>query len=140
MKPLVAAQDHQRRRRGPYHHWTPEETARQLEAFARHRGSVDAFCRETGVPRSTLDLWRHQARQARAAADQSALPAAAAPTVFAGFARVELTPAVADETSGRIRIALRGMAGREACLSGVDSRTALQIVALVLGSELAIER
>jgi len=132
MKPLSTANREERRRRGPYRHWTAEEKARQLDAFARRRCSIEAFCRETGVPHSTLDLWRREAREARVAAERSGLPAAEAPPVFA---RVELTRAVADEPRGAIRIALRGMAGGEACLSGVDPLTALRVVALVLAAE-----
>jgi hypothetical protein len=76
------------------------------------------------VPPATFAIWKREAR--RAASDR------------VGFARVDVVPTVpkapVDSRAG-IRLVVRGTAGNEAALDGVDGETAERLVALVLGRQ-----
>ena len=74
MRPVAPAA----RRRRP---WTAAEKTAVLRAFAASGQSATAFCRERGVPRATLTLWRRTA---------GTRPASTPPAATAGFARVEV--------------------------------------------------
>jgi transposase-like protein len=102
--------------------WTAAERTACLRAFAATGQSVTAFCRERGVPRATLTLWRWTA---------SASTAAARPADGAGtrFARVEVVthPAPRAITSAappapvELTLVLRTPDGVEAVVTGLDA-------------------
>jgi hypothetical protein len=87
-----------------------------------------------GVPLATFTLWK---RDARRAAQAGRHDAALAPRTRVAFARVEVVPAsarvLADTLRAGMRLIVRGAAGHEAALDGVDGPTAVRLVALVLG-------
>lgn len=121
MSQLIAIGARGRRRRRRRYRWSAEEKGRYLDAFRRSGLSSVAFCREMDLSPATLALWK---REARRAGERVA------------FARVDVVPAQAVPTSERragLRLVVRGAAGHEAALDGVDGVTAVRLVALVLG-------
>ena len=132
MRQLTLQGGRSRRRHRRCYRWTPEEKARYLEAFRRSDESVAAFCEATDLSPITFTQWQREARRT------AGKPGRAEGTTGAAFARVELIPAAPqpiDVTATRstaIRLVVRGVAGHEAALDGVDAATAIQIVAVVL--------
>lgn len=43
--------------------WTPDEQAEWLRLLEESRKGLSEFCRENGLPESTLSLWRKRLRQ-----------------------------------------------------------------------------
>ena len=133
MSQLIPISGRSRQRRGPYRRWSAAEKAWHLDAFRRSGLSGEAFCREMMVPRATFALWKREARLAR----RDAAPPA--PRSGVAFARVEVAPTEASarvpagEPRAGLRIVVRASGGHEAALDGVDGRTAVRLVALVLG-------
>jgi transposase-like protein len=133
MSQLISISARSRPRHRPYHRWSAEERGRYLDAFQRSGLSGVAFCREMDVPLATFALWK---RDARRAAGASAPPV---PRSRVAFARVKVVPLAASapmamgEPHTGMRLVVRGAAGHEAALDGVDSVTAVRLVALVLG-------
>ena len=84
-----------------------------------------------GVPLATFSLWK---RDARRVADGNAPPV---PRSRVAFARVEVVPTEAPVPMSAprpgMRVVVRGAAGHEAALDGVDTVTVVHLVALVLG-------
>jgi transposase-like protein len=124
MSELISISTRSRRRHRPHRRWSPEEKARYLDAFERSGLSGVAFCRETDLPLATFALWKREAR--RAAGKRVA------------FARVDVVPTAPArgplvESRTGMRLVVRGVAGHEAALDGVDTATAVRLVALVLG-------
>jgi len=136
MSPLISIRARSRRRRGPYRRWSAGEKAWYLDAFQRSGLSGVAFCREMGVPLATFALWKRAVR--RAAAEQAEL-SPPVPRSRVAFARVEVVPTEApvprplDEARAGMRLVVRGAAGHEAAVDGVDAVTVVRLVALVLG-------
>src|SRR6266536_817243 len=108
-----------RRRRRRQHRWSAEEKARYLDAFWRSELSGVAFCREMDLSPATLrsENARHGAADERVS-----------------FARVEVVPTNAPalmptgEPRAGMRLVVRGTAGHEAALDGVDAVTAGRLV------------
>lgn len=101
------------------------EKAALLDAFRDSGLSAAAFCRQLGVPLATFALWKRDARVAGNARSE--------------FARVAVVPApispgpeLGDAWAG-MRVLVRSVGGHEAAIEGVDGRTAVRLVALVLG-------
>lgn len=130
-----------RRRRRP---WTAAEKTAVLRAFATSGQSATAFCREHGVPRATLTLWRRTAG-VRSAAPSSASPAGDLAPSAAQFARVEVIASPAQRTSAErtpaapvpaeltpLTLALRTPGGLEAVVTGLDATTAVVVLRGVL--------
>jgi transposase-like protein len=117
--------------------WTAAEKTACLRAFAASGQSATAFCRERGVPRATLTLWRRTARPP----SPSALPCDGG----APFARVEVvaaqTPpappartAAPTPAAGELTLALRTPAGLEAVVTGFDLMAAIAVLRGVLAA------
>ena len=93
-----------------------------------------AFCRAMELSPITFAHWQREARRT------AGTPARAEVTSSTEFARVELVSAAAcaremtAKGAAAIRLVVRGAAGHEAALDGVDVPTAIHIVALVLGA------
>ena len=104
--------------------WTVEERRRYLREFARSGLSAAAFVRKTGLPQSTFDRWRHQARHRRVRVVKRA--SAAVPR---GFARVEVMPATA--ATGLTLVVRRGTE-LTAELTGLDGPTAVAVIEAML--------
>jgi hypothetical protein len=74
------------------------------------------------IPLATFAIWKREARRT--------------PSERVGFARVDVVPTATASPAascGGIRLVVRGTAGHEAALDGVDGPTAVRVVALVLG-------
>jgi transposase-like protein len=134
MTQLIVKDGRLRPRRRRCHRWTPEAKARYLTAFRRRSTTVIAFCRAMDLSPIMFAQWQREARRI------VGTPARAAVRSSPEFARVELVPApahsrevIAQETD-TIRLVVRGASGHEAALDGVDSATAIRVVALVLGA------
>ena len=133
MSHLISISSRSRRRRGPYRRWSASEKARYLEAFRESGLSGVAFCREMDVPPATFALWKREARQAARESPPSVTRSRVA------FARVEVVPTAAPapvvtgEPRAGMRLVVRGAAGHEAALEGVDAVTVVRLVSLVLG-------
>jgi transposase len=116
--------------------WSEAQKALYLARFAKSGLSVEAFLRETDISRSTFARWRRvQPRRSRRDARAS-------------FAAVELVPAgrvsMAAEhqiesgpTRAGITMVVRGAAGLETELSGLDRATALAFLRLVVAGHKA---
>jgi transposase-like protein len=131
MTQFITKDGRSRPRRRRCHRWTPEEKARYLAAFRRSGTTVIAFCRAMDLSPITFAQWQ---REARRTARQSTRAEVTASTEFA---RVEVVPVAARPTStgtDAMRLVVRGSTGHEAALDGVDSATAIRVVALVLGA------
>jgi transposase-like protein len=114
--------------------WSADEKVAYLEAFRESGLSGSAFCRDTGIPRSTFALWNSGVQPGPQEQQQhETAPAAVTPSAFARVALVpnKSTPQTPHATP--MRLVVRGPAGQEATLDGVDERTAVQVLALVLG-------
>ena len=112
-----------RSRVGRGQRWTAAERTRYLREFAASGLSAAAFVRRTGLPQSTFDLWRHEARHGggRAAKRGKALPA--------GLARVEVL-SLGGATG--LSLIVRTGGERTAELTGLDGPTAVAVVEAVL--------
>lgn len=88
---------------------------------------MGAFCDEMDLSPITFTQWLRAGRRPAGKPTRADAPA---PT----FARVNVVAATACDTapSTAIRLVVRGVAGHEAALDGVDAQTAIQIVALML--------
>jgi transposase-like protein len=123
-----------RRRPGGPRRWTAADKAAYLAAFATSPLSIKAFCAETGVPRATFTLWQGEARAA-ARAHRDAPPRRRRRKAPA-FARVKLVPPPATTTGGigGMVLVMRGPAGVEAELSGLDAATLVTVLHAVFGA------
>ena len=117
---LPAVAEAPARRPGGPRRWRAADKAASLAAFATCGRSIKAFCAETGVPRATFTLWQREARAPRAT------PAARAQRTFA---RGELAPLPALPG---ITLVVRGPAGREAEVTGLDAATVVTLLRVVL--------
>jgi len=109
------------RRAGGPRRWRAADKAAHLAAFAARGGTVPAYCAETGVPPSTFFAWQREARAATAAAAARRPPPP--------FARVEVVPPPARPG---ITLVVRGPAGREAEVTGLDAATVVTLLRVVL--------
>ena len=120
------------RRRRRCYRWSAAEKAHYLKAFRRSGDEVSAFCEAMDLSPVTFAQWQRDARHT--AVMRRRLRGTPRPA----FARVEVVAAATSAsdvtlTSERaIRLVVRGAAGHEAALDGVDAATALHLVALVL--------
>jgi len=115
--------------------WSADEKVAYLEAFRESGLSGSAFCRDTGIPRSTFERWKCEVQQGREQQHEIAA-AAVTPSPPSAFARVALVPSLTPPGTSHaspMRLVVRGPTGHEATLDGVDERTAVQVLALVLG-------
>jgi transposase-like protein len=55
------------RPRSRHRRWSPADKAQHLAAFRRSGLTIRQYAAQTGVPRSTLELWRRTARRAHGA-------------------------------------------------------------------------
>jgi len=120
-------------RRSRRRRWSVEEKATFLAAFRESGLNATAFCRDAGIPQSTFELWRRDVRLRDQGQRQDAASAEGTPSAFA---RVALGPSLTPpgiSHANRMRLVVRGPTGHEATLDGVDERTAMQVLALVLG-------
>jgi transposase-like protein len=121
-----------RRRPGGPRRWTAADKAAYLAAFATSPLSIKAFCAETGVPRATFTLWQGEARAA-ARAHRGAPSRRRRKTP--AFARVELVPPPpATGGIGGMVLVMRGPAGVEAELTGLDAATLTAVLHAVFGA------
>ena len=134
MTQLIAISERVGRRHRPHQRWSASEKASYLDAFRQSGLSAVAFCRESGVPLATFALWKRDAPLTRV------VPAR--PRQRGTLARVTIVPSppFANATAGMageprpgVRLIVRGAAGHEAALDGVDRDTAVRLVALVVG-------
>lgn len=115
-----------RSRVGRGQRWTAAERARYLREFAESGLSVAAFVRRTGLPPSTFDLWRQQARHGGGRGARRARRAwRAAPQ----FARVEVLPPAA---ATGFHLVLRLGGARTAEVTGLDGPTAVAVLEALL--------
>jgi len=112
-----------RSRVGRGQRWSAAEKARHLAEFARSGLSAAAFVRQTGVPQSTFDLWRSEARQRRVKRRPARKPSRPS-----GFARVEV---VRPPSPSGITL-VRSPAGVVAELAGLDAASAGSVLDVVL--------
>ena len=111
------------RRAGGPRRWRAADKAAHLAAFATRGGTVPAYCAAAGVPPSTFFAWQREARAAHAT------PASAARRPPPPFARVEVVPPPARPG---ITLVVRGPAGREAEVTGLDAATVVTLLRVVL--------
>lgn len=111
-----------RSRVGRGRRWTVAERARYLREFAESGLSAAAFVRRTGIPRSTFDLWRSEARPGgrRAVRRETAVPAR--------VARVEVLP---PTSASGLHLVVRIGAELTAKLRGLDASAAAVIAAMI---------
>lgn len=132
MSQLITMKRRPRPDHHPYRRWSAEEKAGYLDAFPRSGLSGVAFCRAMGIPIATFTFWQRAARRTGTSAQRT-------PRSGVAFARVEVVspPTTArvltDESRAGLRVLVRGATGHEVALDGVDDRTAVRVVALVLG-------
>ena len=111
------------RRAGGPRRWRAADRAAHLAAFAARGGTVPAYCAEAGVPPSTFFAWQREARAAPAP------PASALRRPPPPFARVEVVPTPARPG---LTLVVRGPAGREAEVTGLDAATVVTLLQVVL--------
>ena len=104
--------------------WTAAEKAQYLTDFAASGLSAAAFVRQTGLPSSTFDLWRHQARRRRGRSTRRRSP------VPAGFAQVELLPPSA--AAAGLTLVVHTGRGVTAECTGLDPATAVALLGPML--------
>lgn len=140
MPQLIEQKGLPRSRHRRFKRWSADERAAYLDDFHRSGLSAVKFCRKTGLPQATLAYWLREERltgKGRKCQRSESRPA---------FARVAVVPssradvAVRRDADVQLRVLVRGPDGREAALEGVDSQTAIGIVALVLGTGLGAAR
>ncbi|MGQ0642752.1 MAG: IS66 family insertion sequence element accessory protein TnpA [Gemmatimonadaceae bacterium] len=105
--------------------WSAAEKAHQLAAFEKRGVSIKTFCAEAGIPRSSFNLWRQQARMAASTKVVSSRRSSP-PT----FAQVEVVPAAARP--GMITLRIRTTQGVAAKLAGLDAAAAVTLVRAML--------
>jgi transposase-like protein len=121
-------------RRSRRRRWSADEKVAYLEAFRESGLSGSAFCRDTGIPRSTFERWKCEVQPGPQEQQQDeTAPAAVTPSAFARVALVPSLPTLGTSHASPMRLVVRGPTGHEATLDGVDERTAVQVLALVLG-------
>lgn len=103
------------RRAGGPRRWSAADKAAHLAAFAARSVPIPAYCADAGVPPSTLSVWLREARAARRAP----------PT----FARVEVVPPSAGPG---LTLLVRGPAGLQAEVTGLDAATVVTVLRVVL--------
>ena len=104
--------------------WTGAERARYLREFGASGLRAAAFVRQTGLPRSTFDLWRQEER------GRGKRPVAGKPREPAGFARVEVLPPAAGAPG--LMLVVRTGHGVTAELTGLDAAAAVTLLELLL--------
>jgi transposase-like protein len=118
-------------RRSRRRRWSAEEKAAHLAAFRESGLSGAAFCRGTGIPQSTFELWKREVRQGQR---REPAPVAVTPSPFARVALVPSLPTPGTPLASALRLVVRTAAGHEATLDGVDDRTAVEVLGLLLGA------
>lgn len=113
-----------RSRVGRGQRWSAAEKARYLAAFAASGLSGAAFVRQSGLPQSTFDLWRSEARRRRRVSRrvprESATP---------GFARVEV---VGPSAPSGITLVVRSGPGVVTEFGGLDTASAVSLLEAAL--------
>jgi transposase-like protein len=124
---LVGSRSASRRHR-PYHRWTAGDKVAHLARLVASGLTLPAYCEQTGVPRSTLELWRREAR-AEGGSPFAAVEVVPAPHV-AGL------PSELTETRGLsgITMLVRVPGGVATELAGLDPVTTLALVRLLLAT------
>lgn len=116
-----------RSRVGRGQRWSAAEKARYLAEFAASGLSGAAFVRQTGLPQSTFDVWRSEARRREVSSHRSAREKAGA----SRFARVELMRL--PSPSG-ITLVVRRASGLAAEFGSLDGASAGALLKTVLRS------
>jgi hypothetical protein len=113
-----------RSRVGRGQRWSAAERERYLAEFAASGLSAAAFVRKTGLPHSTFDLWRSEARRQRVRPGSVRKK-----SKTSGFARVAV---VRPPSPSGITLVARSAAGVVAELAGLDAVSATSLLGVTL--------
>jgi transposase-like protein len=96
--------------------WSPAEKAHHLIAFRRSGLTIRQYAAGAGVPRSTFELWRREARRAHRATRP----------VRSRFAQVEVAPSASLPITPTLTV--RSASGVALEIGGLDARALAQLV------------